>query len=153
MTSYDAGISPFGQMALESASANPVSSHDRDPLITGPGRFSEPVPILALPTGQQCCHHHCDLISWENTGEVSVAMSHLSLERLPICSGLTIPTYPNGRATGEPARWYSRQTVAGDVRGTDGGSTYCRGTAPSFPKRPFHRGRATGGARGGIRHW
>ena len=39
VTSYDVGTSPFGQMALESASANPVSSHDWDSLITGPGRF------------------------------------------------------------------------------------------------------------------
>ncbi len=39
VTSYDAGTSPFGQMAVESASANPVHSHDRDPLVTGPGSF------------------------------------------------------------------------------------------------------------------
>ncbi len=39
--SYDAGTSPFGQTALESASANPVSTHDREPLVTGPGRFFE----------------------------------------------------------------------------------------------------------------
>ncbi len=39
VTSYDVGTSPFGQMALESASANPVSSHNWDPLITGSNRF------------------------------------------------------------------------------------------------------------------
>ncbi len=39
VTSSDVGTSPFGQMALGSASANPVSSHDRETLITGPGRF------------------------------------------------------------------------------------------------------------------
>ena len=39
VASSDVGTSPFGQMPLGSASANPVSSHDRDPLVTGPGRF------------------------------------------------------------------------------------------------------------------
>ncbi len=39
VVSSDAGTSPFGQTALESASANPVSTHDREPLVTGPNRF------------------------------------------------------------------------------------------------------------------
>ena len=39
MSSSNVGTSPFGQMALDSASANPVSSHDWEPLMTGPGRF------------------------------------------------------------------------------------------------------------------
>ncbi len=78
--SYDAG-----QMALESASANPVLSHDQDPVITGPGRFSgtgayfgptDWATMLTPPVRPK--------ISWENTGEVSVVMSHLLLERLPI---------------------------------------------------------------------
>ncbi len=56
VTSYNAGTSPFGPMAVDSASANPVHSHDRDPLVTGPGRFFR---TGALPTG--CLH--CHLIS------------------------------------------------------------------------------------------
>ncbi len=39
VTSYDAGTSPLGQTAVESASANPMHSHDRDLLVTGPGRL------------------------------------------------------------------------------------------------------------------
>ena len=39
VSSSDVGTSPFGQTALGSASANPVSTHDREPLVTGPGRF------------------------------------------------------------------------------------------------------------------
>ncbi len=37
LTSSDVGTNVFGQMALRSAYANPVSFHDWDPLITGPG--------------------------------------------------------------------------------------------------------------------
>ncbi len=39
VASSDVGTSPFGQTALESACANPVSAHDRESSITGPGRF------------------------------------------------------------------------------------------------------------------
>ena len=39
VTSSDVGTSLCGQMALGSASANPISSHDWDPPITGPGRI------------------------------------------------------------------------------------------------------------------
>ncbi len=39
VASSDASTSLFGQTALESASANLVSTHDREPLVTGPGRF------------------------------------------------------------------------------------------------------------------
>ncbi len=39
VSSSNVGTSPFGQMALGSASANPVSTHDREPPVTGPGRF------------------------------------------------------------------------------------------------------------------
>ncbi len=39
VTSYNAGTSPFGQMAAEGASANPAQLHDQNPLVTGPGRF------------------------------------------------------------------------------------------------------------------
>ncbi len=39
VSSLDVGTSPFGQTALESASANPVSIHDREPSVTGPGRL------------------------------------------------------------------------------------------------------------------
>ncbi len=35
----EVGTSPFGQTALGSASANPVSTHDREPSVTGPGRL------------------------------------------------------------------------------------------------------------------
>ncbi len=39
VSSSDVGTSPFGHTALDSASANPVSSHDQEPLMTGSGRF------------------------------------------------------------------------------------------------------------------
>ncbi len=37
VSSSDVGTSPLGQMALESASANPVSTHDWELSVTGPG--------------------------------------------------------------------------------------------------------------------
>ncbi len=39
VSSSDVDTSPLGQMALDSASANPVSTHDREPVVTGPGRL------------------------------------------------------------------------------------------------------------------
>ena len=39
VSSSDVGTSPFGQTALSSASANPISSHDREFAVTGPGRL------------------------------------------------------------------------------------------------------------------
>ncbi len=39
VSSSDVGTSPFDQTALGSASANPVSTHDGEPLVKGPGRF------------------------------------------------------------------------------------------------------------------
>ncbi len=39
VASSDVGTSPFGQIALGSASANPVSTHDQEPSVTGLGRL------------------------------------------------------------------------------------------------------------------
>ncbi len=39
VSSSDVGTSPFGQTALDGASANPVTTHDREPLVTGPDRL------------------------------------------------------------------------------------------------------------------
>ncbi len=39
VSSFDVGTSPLGQMVLDGASANPVSTHDRELLMTGSSRF------------------------------------------------------------------------------------------------------------------
>ncbi len=97
VTSSDVGTSPFGEMAQGSASANPISSHDWDPLITGSGGSSEPAPILALPTGQLCCHCRCNPTIWANMAVGRVGMfppwSEIPLTYLglrPMCTGLLL---------------------------------------------------------------
>ncbi len=60
VSSFDVSTSPLGQMALDGASANPVSTHDREPLMTGSSIFFRAGTHLAQVTGQLCCHHRCD---------------------------------------------------------------------------------------------
>ncbi len=85
--SYEAGASPLGQTAIENASANLVHPHDRNPVVTGPGRF--------LGTGA-----YFGPTDWATMlppplrpyflGEYGRGFSGYvrpSLETLPICSG------------------------------------------------------------------
>ncbi len=88
VASSDVGTSPFGQTALDSASANLVSSHDREPSVTGPGRFFRAGAYFG-PSDR--CRHRCDPTTWATMVECTLGMSPRTPETRQTCLGLRPP--------------------------------------------------------------
>ncbi len=131
VSSSDVGTSPFVQTALDSASANPVSSHDQEPLMTGSGSFfgtsayfgpSDWATLLPPPLPPNYLGDY---------GRGYVGYVPPLVRDSSDLFGLTASTY-RPPITGELQESLLDGVMARQRRETDCGSNYCRGMIHPF---------------------